>query len=189
MKTKGLRMRVLSALFISAGISCVGAGMAVAETPEGQRKEEAAHGKIDASATLRKSTEVYKGMIKGTHGQVPASVLVFAAFEVKLGQTGLRFLGGLGRQKTETRQPCEDRYGFAMTAGVLVTPSHGENVIDKIQVWHHGAASMQLGEGCPANAYDNRPACPSKMKQYQGKPGGSDGLREFGRMGSAPVSA
>ena len=129
------------------------------------------------------------GLMTQRRREVPARVLVFAAFEVKLGQTGLRFLGGLGWQKTETRQACEDRYGFAMTAGVLVTPSHGENVIDKIQVWHHGAASMQLREGCPANAYDNRLTRPSKMKQDQGKPEDSERLREFGKMGSAPVPA
>lgn len=35
MITKELGMRVLSALLMSAGISCVVAGMAVAETPEG----------------------------------------------------------------------------------------------------------------------------------------------------------
>ena len=51
--------------------------MAVAETSE-SAKEEAAHEKIDASATLRKSTEVYEGMIKGTHGHVPSSVLAKA---------------------------------------------------------------------------------------------------------------
>jgi SH3 domain-containing YSC84-like protein 1 len=110
MITKELGMRVLSALLMSAGISCVGAGMALAETPEGpsyaqenrgeeQRarvKEEAAHEKIDASATLRKSTEVYEGMIKGTHGQVPASVLARAQCVVVLPDlmTGAVVVGG-----------------------------------------------------------------------------------------------
>jgi hypothetical protein len=56
---KGPGMRGLSALLISAGISCVGSVMAVAETSE-SAKEEAAHEKIDAGATLRKSTEVYR---------------------------------------------------------------------------------------------------------------------------------
>ena len=55
---KGPGMRGLSALLISTGIACVGSVMAVAETSE-SAKEEAAHEKIDAGATLRKSTEVY----------------------------------------------------------------------------------------------------------------------------------
>jgi hypothetical protein len=64
----------LSALLISAAISFVGLIMAVAEASE-SAKEEVAHERIDAGATLRKATEVYEGMIKGTHGAVPASIL------------------------------------------------------------------------------------------------------------------
>jgi SH3 domain-containing YSC84-like protein 1 len=92
---KGPVMRGLSALLISAGISCVGSVMAVAETSQ-SAKEEAAHEKIDAGATLRKSTEVYEGMIKGTHGQVPASVLEKARCIVVLPDlmTGAVVVGG-----------------------------------------------------------------------------------------------
>ena len=99
MRTKDFGMRTLGALLISAGISCVGAGIAVAETNSGEQqrvKEEAAHEKIDAGATLRRSTEVYEGMIKGTHGQVPASVLSRAQCVVVLPDlmTGAVVVGG-----------------------------------------------------------------------------------------------
>jgi SH3 domain-containing YSC84-like protein 1 len=88
-------MKGLSALLISVGISCLGSVMAVAETSE-SAKEEAAHEKIDAGTTLRKSTEVYEGMIKGTHGQVPASVLAKARCIVVLPDlvTGAVVVGG-----------------------------------------------------------------------------------------------
>ena len=85
----------LSALLISAAISCVGLVMAVAEASE-SAKEEAAHERIDAGATLRKSTEVYEGMIKGTHGAVPASILAKARCIVVLPDlvTGAVVVGG-----------------------------------------------------------------------------------------------
>ncbi len=69
--------------------------MAVAEASEGA-KEEAAHEKIDAGATLRKSTDVYEGMIKGTHGHVPSSVLGKARCIVVLPDlmTGAVVVGG-----------------------------------------------------------------------------------------------
>jgi lipid-binding SYLF domain-containing protein len=95
MKTKGFKMRALSALLISAGISCLGAGIAVAEASE-TAQEQAAHEKIDASTTLRQSTEVYEGMIKGTHGHVPSSVLTRARCVVVLPDlvTGAVVVGG-----------------------------------------------------------------------------------------------
>ncbi len=84
--------------------------MALAGTPEGpsyaqenhgqeqraRMKEEAAHEKIDAGATLRRSTEVYEGMTKGTHGQVPTSVLARAQCVVVLPDlmTGAVVVGG-----------------------------------------------------------------------------------------------
>ena len=85
----------LSALLISAAISCVGSVMAVVEASE-NAKEEAAHERIDAGATLRQSTEVYEGMINGTHGAVPASILAKARCIVVLPDlvTGAVVVGG-----------------------------------------------------------------------------------------------
>src|SRR6185312_2123742 len=40
-----------------------------------------------------------------------------------------------------------------------------ESLIDQIQGWHHGAASMQLGDGFPRKAHDTVPKRVGKMNQ------------------------
>jgi SH3 domain-containing YSC84-like protein 1 len=133
MKTKGPGTTVFSTLLISAGVWCVGAGMAVAETPEGpsyaqenrgeeqraQMKEEAAE-KVDASATLRKSTEVYEEMIKGKHGQVPASVLAKAQCVVVLPDlmTGAVIVGGTHGVGVAS---CKEKNGWTTPAFLKMT--------------------------------------------------------------------
>src|SRR6185312_16529649 len=95
-------------------------------------------------------------------------LLVLAAFEIEFRQPRLRLLGGLGGQMAEARQTHEKRHGVAMSADFLIAPSQGENTIDEIQGWHHGAASMQLGKKCPANAHHNDLTHSSKVKRRSG---------------------
>ena len=109
MKTNKLLINLSNALLLSAGLVCISAGSAAAGPSEntsisqakrsseararmsGQQEEQ-----IDASATLRKSTELYQSIVKGPHGQVPESVLTKAQCIAVLPDvmTGAVMIGG-----------------------------------------------------------------------------------------------
>lgn len=99
-----LPMKLSGAVLLSAGIFCFGASSVQAgpsannTVPNGEArarmsdKEE----QIDASATLRKSTELYEAIVKGAHERVPESVLAKAQCIAVLPDvmTGAVIIGG-----------------------------------------------------------------------------------------------
>ncbi len=86
MKTKKLSMTTCNAVLLFAAMLCLSASSAMAGpsnkiSRDARRSEARARmsnqqeNQIDAAATLRKATDAYEAMVKGTNGQVPESVL------------------------------------------------------------------------------------------------------------------
>ena len=85
-------VKILSTLLILAGIPCAVPARVMASPPEksadyaelrnedmrAKMKDEREEDRIDARATLAKSTDLYSAIVKGAHGQVPESVLAKA---------------------------------------------------------------------------------------------------------------
>jgi lipid-binding SYLF domain-containing protein len=95
----------LRTLLLLIGSSCISFSSSLAipmqqQAPRAEAKarlrDQTAHEKIDARATLRKATELYSAMVKGVQGQVPESVLAKAQCVAVIPEisTGALVVGG-----------------------------------------------------------------------------------------------
>lgn len=92
MRNKNFSMKLFSAMLLPGFVLCVSASKVMAAAPESnpgykearneepraRMKTEETSERTDARATLQKATDVYSAIVKGPHGQVPASVLAKA---------------------------------------------------------------------------------------------------------------